>query len=48
VTKSGQQGGFQATLTGMMEALLEIQSKGDQMMGAIRSQSEVLAIIHLI
>ena len=36
------QGGFGSTLEGMMDALKEIQSKGDLMMEAIKDQKEVL------
>ena len=36
------QGGFESTLEGMMDALKEIQSKGDLMMEAIKDQKEVL------
>ena len=43
IEKNGlEKGGFETTLTGMMEALEDIQTKGDLMMGAIRGQRELL------
>ena len=36
------QAGFESTLGGMIDALKEIQSKGDFMMDAIKEQKEVL------
>ena len=36
------QAGFESTLGGMIDALKEIQSKGDFMMDAIKEQEEVL------
>merc|ERR1719350_744426 len=37
-----EKGGFKETMIEMMEALADIQIKGDMMMGAIRSQRELL------
>ena len=37
-----EKGGFKETMIEMMEALADIQTKGDMMMGAIRSQRELL------
>ena len=43
IEKNGlEKGGFETTLTGMMDALADIQTKGDLMMGAIRGQRELL------
>ena len=41
-TNGLEKGGFETTLTGMMDALADIQTKGDLMMGAIRGQRELL------